>query len=104
METEGVVRVAVNLDRHTIYDFDLDAAAGVAVEADGIQGVFCFQQLVGLGLGQFAGLNPGNEITGKIKMGGNDGAATGQGLGFKEIAARYGVFCLICHRAPPAFQ
>jgi len=55
MQIKRVIRITVDLDRQAVENFDLDAAAGVAVEADGIQGVFRFQQLVGLGLGQLAG-------------------------------------------------
>src|SRR6185369_1779608 len=39
MEGERVVGAAVHLDRHAVHDLDLDAAAGVAVQADCVKGV-----------------------------------------------------------------
>ena len=51
MEIERVVGVAVDLDCHAVEDFHLDAAAGVAVQADRVEGVLRLEQFVGLGLG-----------------------------------------------------
>ena len=104
MEIEGVVGVAVDLDCHAVEDFHLDAAAGVAVQADRVEGVLRLEQFVGLGLGQLTGLDPGNEVAGEIEMADHNRAAAGQGRRFQEIAAGHGGFVILCHRAPPAFR
>jgi len=104
VEGEGVVGAAVYLDRHAVHDLDLDAAAGVAVEADGVKGVFGLHQLVGLELGQFTRFYPGDEAVGEVQLGGHQGAAADHGGGFEKIAAGYAVVHIICHRAPPAFH
>ena len=77
-EGERIVGVTVDFDCHPFKNFHLDAAASVAVEADSIEGILGFHQLIGLGLGDFTGFYPGDQHAGKIHLGCNQGTATGQ--------------------------
>ena len=101
VQRKGVIGAAVHLDRHAVHDLDLDAAAGVAVEADGVQGVLGLHQLVRLELGQLSCFHTGDEAAGEVQLRSHHGTAADQRGFFEEVTAADPVFAIICHTAPP---
>ena len=104
VQGEGVVGAAIDLHGDAVDDLHLDATAGVAVEADGVEHVLGLGQRVELLLAQLSGFGLGDELLGEAHIGGGEGAAASGGTEIHEPAAGHpllGWGQLPSHGAPP---
>src|SRR4030065_825861 len=80
---EGIVRAPVVLQGHGAAvlpeELDLDAAAGIALEADGMERVFRPDEIVLLLGGELPRLGPAHQVRGPVELRGEDRTAENRG-------------------------
>ena len=107
VQGKGAVGTAVDLHGHAVDDLHLDATAGVAVQAGGVEHVLGHAQFVEFLFAELPAFGLGDEVLGEGHLRGREGAASSDGTEIHEPTAGHpllglkGCRQLLSHRSPP---